>query len=358
MSFNINNGKPFNYLEGASPKSKSDEKIAFSELDENNLTLKKNIQRTKSFKDFGKATLTKIFGESTHVPSESHSLQRSKSSIGRFLNKAAPSFTVLTWNISCQEGGQLEKRINSIIQQILKTEADIVVLQEVTPNACNLIREHKGVKKMYPRCTKTLGNFSFSSSPLTGKKAIDTTEKLDIILMEKNQKFAFIGDLGVNTDCKAIITYYSDLQLNILATHFKALDLEQGKTGIEKIKKEILVSSPKETLTMQIVMGSFVNWNSQLDEAMKNQGSSYVDAWEILSPEHKHVARANKEGYTYDPEINGMAISTQERSDRIYYTPSGNWQPEDAALIGTESIEEGLWASTHFGLAVTFRKVS
>ncbi|MDJ0693990.1 poly(A) polymerase [Mastigocoleus sp. MO_188.B34] len=229
---------------------------------------------------------------------------------------------------------QTVKRIPVIFQHLKESDADIIAIQEATPNFLELLLSENWVRDRYyisesidGENIKPSGNLLMSRLPFT--------------LVEHRfsiHKSLMVGTYKINGEV---------LQVGVVH-----LTSDRAQNAAEKRKYQLntllkyLQSQPGDSL----IVGDFNTRGKQLQEILDLYG--FTDLWEELHPEQL--------GYTFDPQQNPLAeLMSLEgeaaRFDRILlHSVDRKFSPNSINLFACEPIAgTPIYPSDHFGIRAT-----
>lgn len=253
------------------------------------------------------------------------------------------SITVATWNILFnlydKEKIQTERRWPAIFQHLQKCDADIIALQEVTPDFVELLLSQDWV-----------GNYFISESP-TG----DTVKpygnliisRLPFTLVEykfTEHKRLLVGSWQINGDF-----------LHVAVVHLTS-DRAQDAVARRSHQISTTVNYLQQLPGDCLIVGDFNTRGSLQEESLHQTG--FVDVWEELHP--------YEVGYTFDPQSNPLAAlislhGDSSRLDRVLFRKNldinqniNNFcHPQSIEIFATEAVADTqglIYPSDHFGL--------
>jgi tyrosyl-DNA phosphodiesterase 2 len=245
---------------------------------------------------------------------------------------AARNLTLLTFNAWFMPFGYLE-RSKALLEIIRFSDADIIGLQEVTPELLEMILEQDWVRKDYlvsdfqGRTVGPHGVLLLSRLPIRSLVLYNPPSALNRKLL--------IAELLLNSSMTKIAVCHLDSRKK--NAHMRAEQL----TGLFPLM---------EDAPHAILMGDF-NFDPDSTGETSNMDGRYEDMWSLLKPDNP--------GFTIDTDINTMRLEQKGepkkvRFDRILVrSGSPGWRPESIRLLGTDPIKEtnpAVFPSDHFGL--------
>lgn len=257
----------------------------------------------------------------------------------RPIKSTRKNLRIITFNILCGlfESDKIftEKRMPATIDILRDSQADIIGLQEVSPDFLELIlsadwvRENYFVSDVNPgKTVKPFGNFILSKLPFT--------------LVEHrffSHKRLLVGTWEINGQ-----------KLHGAVVH---LTSDRGKNAPDKRRYQL--TTLLNYLHIQegtcLIMGDFNTRGDEQKNTLNN--SNFADIWEVLHP--------GEVGYTFEPQANPLAaLMSREgkpaRFDRILMQGKdkhkNNWVATEINLFGCEPIAntDNLFPSDHFGV--------
>lgn len=247
----------------------------------------------------------------------------------------AVTLKLVTYNVLADEVA-VKQRIPALFKLLKESDADIIVLQEVTPWFFKMLYEEPWLKS-YHLTTEDNANAVRGEYVILSKQKIQTAvyQKLS----GKQQRGTFVAKLKWNGRSLAVGTAHMESMLEDGPVRAKQLD-------------EIF---PLLANTEDAIFLGDLNFGDGEEPDTSHLDKKYVDAWRELKP--------NEPGYTWNIETSAMAKSgsfpgeTSRRIDRVLVR-SAVWKPEAIALIGDKPVAEGkkdVFPSDHFGVSVTLK---
>ncbi|MBV6625868.1 MAG: DUF504 domain-containing protein [Rivularia sp. (in: Bacteria)] len=246
------------------------------------------------------------------------------------------SLTVASFNVLCdvyeKEKIQTEKRLPVIFEELRKCDADIIAIQEATPDFVRFILAQDWVKNYYV------------SEPSTAEK-IQTfanllLSRLPFTLVEHQfsaHKHVLVGSWFINNEL-----------LQVAVVH---LTSNSARNAEEKRKRQLttVVDYLQKQPGNYLIVGDFNTRNNFPEEVPDI--SNFIDIWQELRPDEA--------GYTFNPQVNPLAelislTGKPARFDRILMRCEQNsWVPRSVDLFACEPVdntEEKIFPSDHFGI--------
>ncbi|MGD1875854.1 MAG: poly(A) polymerase [Mastigocoleus sp.] len=295
-----------------------------------------------------------IWEEVDHLP-ESFRLQSKLQNPLKTLSIA--SFNVL-YDLFEADKIQTSKRIPAIFQHLRECDADIIAIQEATPDFVKLLLSESWVRGSQE---PVMGNGYYISESTDAKNAKPygnlLMSRLPFTLLEHRlsaQKRLMVGCFQVNNQL---------LQVGVVH-----LTSDHSQNAAEKRKYQLtaLLRFLKTQSGSSLIVGDFNTRGNQLEEIL--QDYNFVDLWEELHPDEP--------GYTFDPESNPLAelMSLQgkpARLDRILLNSLNHHFKADSislfayeAIPNTDEDKKGdenadknreLYPSDHFGIRAVIK---
>lgn len=235
--------------------------------------------------------------------------------------------TVATYNIWFNDL-HAEQRHRAIVGLLAREQPDVMVFQEVTPAAMDIICAQPWVRQHYRRAAmvgEAVGNYGMLVLSRVPIRAATYTR----LPTQLSRGYLTVG-LAVN-----------GVVQNVVSVH-----LESGKRNRHLRARQLgcLFRTFRDTADV-IVLGDF-NMRDDEDDALD---PAFQDVWPSLRPEEP--------GYTEDTSINHMRYDMKDkhrhvRFDRVLVKGSA-WTPRGIELLGREPIDPALprvFPSDHFGV--------
>ncbi|MEM6752975.1 MAG: RNA repair domain-containing protein [Cyanobacteria bacterium P01_C01_bin.38] len=252
------------------------------------------------------------------------------------------SLTIASFNVLHdlyeKEKIQTEKRLPAIVEHLRQCDADIIAIQEATPDLLELLLYENWVRDYYisdsiaAKTIQPFGNLLLSRLPFTAVEHEFSTHKK-----------AMVGSWFINGEL-----------LQVAVVH---LTSSRSQNSAEKRKHQLttLINHLYKQSGNYLIVGDF-NTRNNLQEVPNI--SNFIDIWQEL--------RSDEAGYTFNPQINPLAkLMSLEgeaaRFDRILLSiENGTWVPKDVNLFAREPVDNtqgNIFPSDHFGIrAVVSRK--
>ena len=237
------------------------------------------------------------------------------------------ALTVSTYNIWF-DSKHAEKRYIAIADLLSRRTPDIMVFQEVTPAALDVLLAQPWVRHRYLRAAVVgddVGNYGMlllSRVPISGA----TYTRLP-----SRQQRGFLQ---------------ANLQLNGAPTVVCCIHLDSGKSSARLRGWQLRrIFRALRTVKDAVILGDF----NMRDTENSRIGGPYQDVWPHLRPD--------EDGFTEDTSINLMRYDMKDkhrhvRFDRVLLK-GDQWTATDIELLGTEPIAADMprvFPSDHFGL--------
>jgi poly(A) polymerase len=246
------------------------------------------------------------------------------------------TLTVATFNVLFNlyetEKIQTEKRLPAIFQQLRQCEADIIAIQEATPQFVESLLSHNWIRNYFISdlhtgdTIKPYGNLLLSRFPFT--------------LVEHKffgAKHVLVGTWQIN-----------EKLLHVAAVH---LTSSRAENAVEKRAHQlsILLAYLQKQSGNCLIVGDFNMRGHEQENILTN--ANFIDVWHKLHP--------YEAGYTFDPDHNSLAAllslsGKPGRLDRILLR--GDYIPQSIDLFACKLINatKGLYPSDHFGVRAVF----
>ena len=251
-------------------------------------------------------------------------------------NIKTDKLTVATFNVLFNlyetEKIQTEKRLPAIFQQLRQCEADIIAIQEATPQFVESLLSQNWIRNYFISdihdgdTIKPYGNLLISRFPFT--------------LVEHKffgAKHVLVGTWQINNKL-----------LHVAVVH---LTSSRAENAVEKRAHQlsILLAYLQNQSGDSLIVGDFNMRGNEQEEILTNAG--FTDVWHKLHP--------YEAGYTFDPDRNSLAAllslsGKPGRLDRILLR--GHYIPQSIDLFACTPINatKGLYPSDHFGVRAVF----
>ncbi|MEL7244594.1 MAG: poly(A) polymerase [Cyanobacteria bacterium J06573_2] len=248
--------------------------------------------------------------------------------------------TIASYNVLCdvyeKDKIQTEKRLPAIFEELRQCDADIIAIQEATPDFVRFLLAQDWVQNYYvsessnAENIQTFGNLILSRLPFTLVEY-----KFSI------QKHVLVGSWFINNEL-----------LQVAAVH---LTSNRAKNAVEKRKHQLktVIDYLQKQPGNYFIVGDFNTRNNLQDNV--SSINNFIDIWQELRPDEA--------GYTFNPQVNPLAeLMSLEgepaRFDRILlHSQNDNWVPQSVKLFGCEAVgntEGKIFPSDHFGIQGVF----
>lgn len=244
---------------------------------------------------------------------------------------------LLSWNVLKDthnpELTYSNMRFPAIIKEIASSKADIIALQEVTRGFYQELLKQDWAKKYF-----------ISDLPIS-----DVFEEDTIIILSK---FPFIVTEHLFSKHKRLLVAHfqtANTPFYVATVHLTS-DMSNNSTQKRAQQMQVFFDWFNTVQGDALILGDF---NADVDEQTKLlAGKGFIDAW------------TDKDGYTYNPEVNPLAniLSPTKRVRRLdaLHLKSQQWQIKQAELFATKPFAElagkPFFCSDHFGLLVDIER--
>ena len=247
------------------------------------------------------------------------------------------SYNILS-NLHDADKIQTDKRLPVILNKLAKTNADIIALQEVTPESLTFILATDWVRDYFISEAPHGNNVKPYGNLLMSRWAFKLVEH-----QFSGHKRVLVGEWQIN-----------DRSVHVANVH---LTSDRGENALAKRTQQLatVVGYLQQQGGDRFIVGDFNTRGNQQDEII-NYGN-FIDVWQKVSPD--------RDGYTFDPSTNSLAMlmslaGKPGRLDRILWCPdlATSYQSQSIALFGrkpfvSENIQ--LYPSDHFGVCGVFK---
>jgi poly(A) polymerase len=231
-----------------------------------------------------------------------------------------------------------DKRLPVILSELAKTDADIIALQEVTPEslafilATDWVRDYFISESVSGNCVKPYGNLIMS------RWAFNLVEH-----QFSAHKRVLVGNWKIN-----------DRSVHLANIH---LTSNRGDNALQKRTQQLatVIGYLEQQVGDRLIVGDFNTRGNEQAEII-NYGN-FSDLWEKLHPDLA--------GYTIDPATNPLSMlmsleGEPARFDRILWCPESgsHYQPLSIDLFGCKSFgsnDAPMYPSDHFGVCGVFK---
>ena len=248
------------------------------------------------------------------------------------LSVGSARLTCLTWNVWFGDYG-FEERAEGLLKELKERQADIIALQEVTPELLRYvlrtpwIRRDYTISEMEPQAMGEYGLLFLSRRPPRRFRRFPLPSNMD--------RYALFAEFDTPEGVAAVTT-----------VHLESMGFQ------EAVRESQLLAlfTELEGYSQAIVMGDF-NFCSSWTHENERLDSRYADVWSQLHPD--------RPGFTEDTTLNAMRLAQKRKSkhvrfDRILLRDDHRrWSPLSIDLLGREKLGPELFISDHFGLLAT-----
>jgi tyrosyl-DNA phosphodiesterase 2 len=235
--------------------------------------------------------------------------------------------TLTTYNV-WNDTKHAADRYRAIAQLLSRRNPDLMVFQEVTPIAIDVLLAERWIRDGYARAAVVGGNagdyglLMLSRVPLSG---VTYTR-----LPTRQSRGYLTADLALNGS--QIVVCCIHLDSGKRSSRLRGWQLRQIFRALKSAEDAV-------------VLGDF----NMRDEENRRIGSPYRDVWPALRP--------GEDGFTEDTSINLMRYDMKDKHRQVRFDrvllKGLRWTPSTIDLIGTEPIAPGLprvFPSDHFGV--------
>ncbi|WP_309739768.1 poly(A) polymerase [Chamaesiphon sp. OTE_20_metabat_361] len=256
--------------------------------------------------------------------------------------RLAKNLTIVTYNIlsNLHDADKIktDKRLPVILDELAKTDADIIALQEVTLESLNFILATDWVRDYFISESPNGNNVKPYGNLLMSRWAFKLVEH-----QFSGHKRVLVGEWQIN-----------DRFVHLANVH---LTSDRGENALQKRTQQLatVVGYLQQQGEDRFIVGDFNTRGSQQDELINY--ANFIDIWQKLLPD--------RDGYTFDPSTNSLAMvmslaGESGRLDRILWCPdlATNYQPQSIALFGCKPFVGDniqLYPSDHFGVCGVFK---
>lgn len=254
---------------------------------------------------------------------------------------ALTSLSCITFNTWFQ-GPEAEARYGGLLDVLERSDADVILLQEVTTRLLDMLQGCGWIRAGYRLVQSPIradaipshGVVLLSRLPLVAARVHPLPTRMGRCLLE------------------------ADSRVNGATFTFATAHLESMKPYADERGRQLKYIFSVIGRSAHCVLGGDFNFCSSWREENSRLDPAYVDVWPALRPAEP--------GYTQDTDINRMlAAAKQEtrkvRFDRILLRSAagkGHWMPATVSLAGTEPVsplQPRIFPSDHFGLVARLR---
>jgi poly(A) polymerase len=231
-----------------------------------------------------------------------------------------------------------EKRLPIILDELRKTNADIIALQEVTPESLAYILATDWVQDYFISESTSGNNVKPYGNLIVSRWAFNLVE-----YQFSGHKRVLVGDWNLN-----------DRSVRLANVH---LTSSRGENALQKRTQQLatVIGYLQQQAGDRLIVGDFNTRDNEQDEII-NYGN-FIDLWKKLYPD--------RVGYTFDPTANSLAMlmsleGKPARFDRILWCPEieSHYQPQSMDIFGSKpmiSNDLQLYPSDHFGVCGVFK---
>ncbi|MDY6902270.1 MAG: poly(A) polymerase [Cyanobacteriota bacterium] len=250
------------------------------------------------------------------------------------------SLTIASFNVLCdvyeKDKIKTEKRLPAIVEELRKCDADIITIQEATPDFIGFILTQDWVRDYYVSESSTANNIKTFANFLLSRLPFTLVEHKFSV-----HKHVLVGSWFINNEL-----------LQVAVVH---LTSNRAQNAVEKRKHQLttVVDYLQKQPGNYFIVGDFNTKNNLADDVASI--SNFIDIWQELRPDET--------GYTFNPQVNPLAelmslAGEPARFDRILFnSQNGNWVAESVDLFACEAVEdteEKIFPSDHFGIRAVF----
>jgi poly(A) polymerase len=229
-------------------------------------------------------------------------------------------------------------RLPVILSELATTNADIIALQEVTPESLAFILATDWVQGYFISEAPNGNNVKPYGNLVMSRWAFNLVE-----YQFSGHKRVLIGNWNIN-----------DRHVHLANIH---LTSDRGENALQKRTQQLatVIGYLQQQTGDRFIVGDFNTRGDGQDEIIKH--GNFIDLWNKLYPE--------KAGYTFDPPTNPLAMlmsleGQASRLDRILWCPDleSHYQPSSMDLFGCKSFvynDVKLYPSDHFGICGVFK---
>ncbi|WP_310481435.1 poly(A) polymerase [Chamaesiphon sp. VAR_48_metabat_403] len=252
------------------------------------------------------------------------------------------TLTIVSYNIlsNLHDADKIhtDKRLPVILSELAKTNADIIALQEVTPESLAFILATDWVQDYFISEAPNGNNVKPYGNLIMSRWAFNLVE-----YQFSGHKRVLISNWNIN-----------DRGVHLANVH---LTSDRGDNAFQKRTQQLatVIGYLQQQAGDRFIVGDFNTQGDEQDEII-NYGN-FIDLWQKLYPE--------KAGYTFDPPANPLAMlmsleGKASRLDRILWCPDleSNYQPLAMDLFGCKSFDIDdiqLYPSDHFCVCGVFK---
>jgi len=235
---------------------------------------------------------------------------------------------VATWNVWFGPY-QFVRRGEALLAELARQQADVIALQEVTPELLAIIERAAWVRDAY----------AFSDRAVVG---------YDVLLLSRREVGSFaMVELPTMMGRRLLVAELA-CGLTVATVHLESL---RDRASWRATQLGIILPWLAESYPDALLVGDM---NFGDDDAIESEAIAadpqLIDVWPALHP--------GDAGYTIDSDVNGMrlaasGIPAHKRLDRVFLRAQ-RWRATAIERLGTEAIDDvGTFISDHFGLLTT-----
>ena len=253
---------------------------------------------------------------------------------------ARDRLTCATFNTWFQ-GGEKTRRYRALLQVLGESDADVIVLQEVT---IGLLDEIMAAAWLRARYCFVRAPFRAEAVPSHGVMLLSRLPLVGATL------YPLPTHMG-----RSMLA--AQIRIEGRPFTFATVHLESMRTNADTRGEQLLrVFEILEDAGDAVVAGDF-NFCSSWEQENRRIDTRYLDMWAVL--------RRGEAGYTQDTDVNRMLADAKReekrvRIDRVLLrSDAARWQPHAIELLGTRPVARDsprIFPSDHFGLAATLRR--
>ncbi len=247
------------------------------------------------------------------------------------------TLTIASYNIlsNLHEADKIhtDLRLPAIVDELMRTNADLIALQEVTPESIAFILATDWSKDYFISETTTANNVKPYGNLLMSRWAFNLVEH-----QFSGHKRVLVGTW----------------QLNDRAVHLANVHLtsDRGENALQKRLQQLatVIGYLERQVGDCLIVGDFNTRDNEQDEIVNY--ANFSDLWQQLHPDEA--------GDTFNPDLNPLAMlmslaGKPARFDRILLRrdPAANYQPRSVELFGCEPVSDKtnqIYPSDHFGI--------
>jgi tyrosyl-DNA phosphodiesterase 2 len=239
---------------------------------------------------------------------------------------APAALSILTWNVWFG-GHKFDQRRAALVEHLATRRADVIVLQEATPELLHAITHEDWARRDYQvsdATGRTLGDYG--------------------VLLLSRVPIAQLSFLELpSTMGRALLVAELANGLTVATVHLESMGHSAATRAGQLELIQMAVADSRD-----LVLAGDMNFAPDDPEENAVLDGTLVDLWPALHTEP---------GYTIDSTANTMRQQvkcrpTHKRIDRIFLR-SPSWRARKIELVGTEPFDDaGTFISDHFGLLV------